>query len=60
MNIFVVIIYQCYLPNRIINSQSEEINVIDESQAESSAVPVQEAEIRRKKVSLVGRYVCCA
>ena len=60
MNIFVVIIYQCYLPNRIINSQSEEINVIDESQAESSPVPVQEAEIRRKKVSLVGRYVCCA
>ena len=59
MNIFVVIIYQCYLPNRIINSQSEEINVIDESQAESSPVPVQEAEIRRKKVSLVGRYVCC-
>ena len=60
MNIFVVIIYQCYLPNRIINSQSEEINVIDESQAESSPVPVQEAEIRRKKVSLVGHYVCCA
>ena len=34
------------------DSQSEEINVID--------VPVQEAEIRWKKVSLVGRYVCCA
>ena len=42
------------------NSQSAEINVIDESQAENSPVPVQEAEIRWKKGSLVGRYVCCA
>ena len=41
-------------------SQSEEINVIDESQAENRPVPVQEAEIRWKKVSLVGRYVFCA
>ena len=41
------------------DSQSEEINVIDESQAENRPVPVQEAEIRWKKVSLVGRYVCC-
>ena len=42
-------------------SQSEEINVIEESQAENRPVPVQEAEIRwKKKVSLVGRYVCCA
>ena len=40
------------------DSQSEEINVIDESQAETR--PVKEAEIRGKKVSLVGRYVCCA
>ena len=40
--------------------QSEEINVIDESQAENRPVPVQEAEIRWKKVSFVGRYVCCA
>ena len=43
------------------DSQSHEINVIDESQAENrpvSMVPVQEAEIRWKKVSLVGRYVC--
>ena len=40
------------------DSQSEEINVIDEPQAESRPVPVQEAEIRWKKVSLVGRYVC--
>ena len=31
------------------DSQSEEINVIDESQAENIPVPVQEAEIRRKK-----------
>ena len=28
------------------DSQSEEINVIDESQAEKRPVPVQEAEIR--------------
>ena len=42
------------------DSQSEEINIIDESQAENSPVAVQEAEIRWKKVSLVGRYVCCA
>ena len=41
-------------------SQSEEINVIDESQAENRPVPVQEAEIRWKKGCLVGRYVCCA
>ena len=41
-------------------SQSEEINVTDESQAENRPVPAQEAEIRGKKVSLVGRYVCCA
>ena len=37
------------------NSQSEEINVIDESQADNRPVPVQEAEIRWKKGSLVGR-----
>ena len=42
------------------SSQSEEINVIDESQAENRPVPVQEAEIRWKRGSLVGRYVCCA
>ena len=42
------------------DSQSEEINVLDESQAEIRPAPVQEAEIRWKKVSLVGRYVCCA
>ena len=42
------------------SSQSEEINVIDESQAEIGPVPVQEAEIRWKKVSLVGHFVCCA
>ena len=41
-------------------NQSEEINVIDESKAENRPVPVQEAEIRWKKVSLAGRYVCCA
>ena len=53
----------CYLPVLSAeqnHSQSEEINVIDESQAENRPVPVQEAEIRLKKVSLVGRYVCCA
>ena len=42
------------------DSQSEEINIIDDSQEENRPVPVQEAEIRWKKVSLVGRYVCCA
>ena len=42
------------------DSQSEEINVIDESQADNRPVFVQEAEIRLKIVSLVGRYVCCA
>ena len=41
------------------DSQSEEINVIDESQAENRPVPLQEAEIRWKKVSFVDRYVCC-
>ena len=41
------------------DSQSEEINVIDKSQAENRPVPVQEAEIRWKTVSLVDRYVCC-
>ena len=42
------------------DSQSEEINVIDESQAEDRPVLVQEAEIRCKKVSLVGHFVCAA
>ena len=42
------------------DSQSEEIYVIVESQAENRPVPGQEAEIRWKKVSLVGRCVCCA
>ena len=42
------------------DSQSEEINVIDQSQAENRSVPAQEAEIRWKKGSLVGHYVCCA
>ena len=42
------------------DSQSEEINVIDESQAENRPVLVQETEMRWKKVSLVGRHACCA
>ena len=42
------------------DSQSEEINVIEESQAENRPVPAQGSEIRWKKVSLVDRYVCCA
>ena len=42
------------------DSQSEEINAIDESQAENTPVPVQKAEIRWEKASLVGRYVCRA
>ena len=39
------------------DSESEEINVIDESQAENIPVPVQEAEIRRKKVSLERKFL---
>ena len=42
------------------DSQSEEINAIDESQAENGPEPRQDAEMRRKKVSFVGRCVCCA
>ena len=42
------------------DSQSEEINVTDESQAENRSVPAQEAKIRWKTVTLVGRFVCCA
>ena len=42
------------------DSQSEEINVINESQAENTPVPVHEAEIRCQKNSLVGHFVCCA
>ena len=42
------------------DSQSEEISVIDKSQAENSPVLMQEAEIRWQKVSLVGCYVCRA
>ena len=42
------------------DSQSEETIAIDESQADNRPVPVQEAEIGWKNVSLVGRYVCCA
>ena len=52
----------CHLPVLFAeqnDSPCKEINVIDESQAENRPVPVQEAEIRWKKVSLVGRYVCC-
>ena len=39
------------------DSQSEEIEVIDKSQAENRSVPVQEAEIRWKK-SFLGRPLC--
>ena len=42
------------------DSQPEENNEIDESRAENRPVSVQEAEIRWEKVSLDGRYVCCA
>ena len=42
------------------DSQSEEINATDESRAENRPVPVQEVEIRWKKVSLVDRDACCA
>ena len=33
-------------------------NAADESQAENRPMPMQEAEIRWQKVSLVGHYVC--
>ena len=39
------------------DSQPAVIKVIHESQVENRPVPVQEAEIRWKKVSLVGRFV---
>ena len=39
------------------DSQSEEINAIDESQAENRPVRMQEAEIRWKK-SFLGRPLC--
>ena len=39
------------------DSQSEEVNVIDESQAENGPVPVQEAQMRWKK-SFLGRPLC--
>ena len=42
------------------DSKSEEINVIDESLTENRPMPMQEAEIRWKKFSLVSRCVCCA
>ena len=42
------------------DSQSEEINVIEESRAENRPASVQEAEKRWKKVSLVRCFVCCA
>ena len=38
------------------HSQSEEVNGRDESHAENRPVPVQEAEIRSPKVSLVGHF----
>ena len=42
------------------DSQSEEFNVIGQSQGENRPVRVKEAEIRWKEVALVGRCVCCA
>ena len=61
MNFFVVTICQCYRISAEQNdSQSEEINVMDQTQVENRPVPVKEAEIRWKKVSSVGHYVPCA
>ena len=42
------------------NSPSAEINVIDESLAESRPMLAQEAEIKMEIVSLLSCYVCCA
>ena len=39
------------------DSQSEEVNAIDNSQEENRPLPVQEAEIRWKK-SFLGRPLC--
>ena len=52
---FVVTICQRYLNSEQNDSHSEEINVIDESQAANRPVPVQETEIRWKEVSMVCR-----
>ena len=41
------------------DSQPEEINVIEESQAENRPVSMQEGEIRWKKVSLVRCCLLC-
>ena len=41
-------------------SQSEEINVVDESRAKNRPMPGQDTEIRWNLISLVGRYFCCA
>ena len=41
------------------DSQSEEIIVIYESQAENGPVPVQVAQIICQKVSLIGHFDCC-
>ena len=60
MNIFVVTTDLPVLSAEQNDSHSEEINVVDESQAENRPVFEQEAEIRWKKVFLFGRFVCCA
>ena len=42
-------------------SDEQNVNVIDESQAENRPAPTKEAEYTRwKKVSLVSRSFCCA
>ena len=46
--------------NQVNDSQSEEINVIGKSQAKNRPMPVQKADIRSKKVPMVGHFVCCA
>ena len=60
MNIFVVTTDLPVLSAEQNDSQPEEVNVKDEPQTENRPVPMQEAKIRWKKVSLVDRYVCCA
>ena len=57
MNILVVTICQCYLPNRM-TVKSEEINVIDESQAKNRPVPVMEAEIMKMEKRFTCRPLC--
>ena len=53
LKITIIIIIIIIINSEQNDSHSEEINVIDESQAANRPVPVQETEIRWKEVSMV-------